>query len=61
MKFRLAAHLQGLQAEERLAWGAPRSIDDLAALILAATGDKKAADDARSRAEEERLSKVRRE
>lgn len=61
MKFRLAAHITGLQAEERLAFGAPTSVQDYARLVLESTGDPKRADDALSRAEEDRLSRVRRE
>lgn len=53
--------MNGLKAEERLQEGSVGSAEELARLILAATGDKKAADDALSRAEEDRLSRVRRE
>lgn len=61
MKFRLAAQIPGVRAEERLAFGNPQSVEEYARLLFEATGDRKQADDALSRAEEDRLSRIRRD
>lgn len=57
----LAAQMDGIQAEEQLRRGNVPNAEVLRELILAATGDEKAAQDAHSKAEMDRLSRLRRE